>query len=129
MSFADSSFDLLFCDHGTMSFSDPHKSVPESARLLRTGGRLVFCLSSPFFLLAIDPASDQLSERLHADYFGMHQFSWPGEETVDFQIPYGEWIRLFRENDLEVERSRELRAPEDPTSTYRTAEEHAWARR
>ncbi len=36
--FADASFDVVFCDHGAMAFADPHRTVPEAARLLRPGG-------------------------------------------------------------------------------------------
>ena len=42
MPLADSSFDLVFCDHGAMSFCDPAVTLPEVARLLRPGGRFVF---------------------------------------------------------------------------------------
>ena len=31
----DRSFDIVFCDHGAMSFADPYRTVPEAARLLR----------------------------------------------------------------------------------------------
>ncbi len=36
----DASFDVVFCDHGAMSFCDPYRTVPEVARLLRPGGLL-----------------------------------------------------------------------------------------
>jgi len=44
--FAAASFDLVFCDHGALSFADPAAVLPEVARVLRTGGRLVFCHST-----------------------------------------------------------------------------------
>ena len=31
----DRSFDIVFCDHGAMTFADPYRTVPEAARLLR----------------------------------------------------------------------------------------------
>jgi SAM-dependent methyltransferase len=34
----DASFDIVFCDHGAMTFADPYRTVPEAARLLRPGG-------------------------------------------------------------------------------------------
>ena len=40
--------------------------------------------------------------RLVRGYFGMHRFEWPDEEGVDFHLGYGDWIRLFRANGLEV---------------------------
>ena len=38
----DESFDVVFCDHGAFNFTDPNRSVPEAARLLRPGGLLAF---------------------------------------------------------------------------------------
>jgi ubiquinone/menaquinone biosynthesis C-methylase UbiE len=40
--FVDGAFDLVFCDHGVMGFADPHRTVPEVARVLKAGGRFVF---------------------------------------------------------------------------------------
>lgn len=31
----DGSFDVIFCDHGAMTYADPVRTVPEAARLLR----------------------------------------------------------------------------------------------
>ena len=33
--FSDATFDVVFCDHGAMSFADPRRTVPECGRLLR----------------------------------------------------------------------------------------------
>ncbi len=125
--FRAASFDIVFCDHGAMSFADPKDTVPEAARLLRPGGLLVFCVSSPIWLMTLDPVADTTTQTLHSDYFGMRSFEWPG--SIDFQIPYGEWLRLFRDNGLAVEDLIELRAPEDAVSTYRDESERQWARR
>ena len=42
----DASFDVVFCDHGAMSFCDPYRTVPEVARLLRAGGLFAFNIST-----------------------------------------------------------------------------------
>jgi hypothetical protein len=44
-------------------------------------------------------------------------------------LPYGEWIRLFRANDFEVEDLIELRPPARATSTYDFYAPRTWARR
>ena len=49
--FADERFDLVFCDHGAMSFADPYLTVPEVARVLRPGGRFAFNIASPLIWL------------------------------------------------------------------------------
>lgn len=123
----DSAFDTVFCDYGAMLFCDPYLTVPEVARLLRPGGLFAFSTLTPISIIALDFAADTQTDRLHNDYFGMHRIEWPDE--VDFQLPYGEWVRLFRRNGFIIEDLIETRAPEGATSSYRTPEEIAWARR
>jgi hypothetical protein len=50
-------------------------------------------------------------------------------DPVAFQLPYGTWIRLFRENRLGVEDLIELRPPADASSSYRNDADREWARR
>ena len=52
-----------------------------------------------------------------------------GEGTVDFHLPYGEWIRLFREHGFVVEDLLEPRPAADATSSYRDELERDWSRR
>lgn len=124
--FCNASFDIVFCDHGAMTFADPMVTVPEVARVLRPGGRLVFNHSSPFHFVCWDDAKDRVGERLSRDYFGMRKWD---EESVDFMLPYGEWIRLFRANGFEIEDLIELRPPADAASTYGFYAPLSWARR
>ena len=123
----DASFDIVLCDHGAMSFADPYRTVPEAARLLRDGGLLAFSHESPILSICWPLDADRGGETLSLDYFGMHCLD--DGEDVSFQLPYGEWIRLFRENGFVVEDLLEIQAPAGATSTYRDAEQHAWARR
>jgi SAM-dependent methyltransferase len=126
----DASFDLVFCDHGAMSFCDPHLTVPEVARLLRPGGRFAFNISTLLRNLCF-PAGDPdaaVTRRLHGKWFGARAFDW-GDGTIDYQIPHGEWIGLFREHGLAVEDLLDLRAPKHATSTYMDYVDHGWARR
>lgn len=127
------SFDIVFCDHGAMTFADPRRAVPETARLLRQGGLLAFSMSTPLFDICWDDATDHVSEQLTIDYFGMSRLE--DAESVKFQLPYGEWIRLFRRNGLAIEDLVEPRPPEGAVTTYegwplewarRWPAEHAW---
>ena len=125
----DASFDILFCDHGAMSFADPYRTVPEAARLLRTGGLLVFNMTSPLrALVGDDPATGHPTTCLQFDYFGLRRFGSPETGAVDFQLPHGEWIRLFGRHGLLVEDLIEPRPAEAATSTYDLAPLD-WARR
>jgi SAM-dependent methyltransferase len=124
--FADGSFDVVFCDHGVMTFCDPYRTVPEAARLLRAGGVLAFNHSTPLHL--ITDAGEGATDRLHRDLFGLRQLTWP-EGTSEFQLTHGEWVRLFRREELVVEDLIELRPPEGATTTYSEFTTYDWARR
>jgi SAM-dependent methyltransferase len=123
MPFADGSFDLVFADHGAFDYCDPRVSIPESARVLRHGGLLVFSAVTP------------LASCCWTDYGPMRELVRPyfGEPertnavgAVEFQLGYAEWIEIFVAAGLVIERLLELRPPsglaEWPTSLL------AWAR-
>jgi SAM-dependent methyltransferase len=114
---AASTFDVVFCDHGAMSFCDPACSVAEVARVLRGGGRLAFAHSAPLLYLTYDEKRDRQGRRLRRPYFGIRRFHI-GEGTIDFQLPHGEWIRLFRAHGLVVDDLIELRPPKGATTTF-----------
>src|SRR5262245_53572458 len=122
------SFDVVFCDHGAMTFADPYRTVPEAARLLRSGGRFAFSHSTPLAMCCWSDRTETTERRLVGPYFGMHRFAELEEEPVEFNLPYGEWIRLFREHGFRVEALTEVRPPTGAESTYRTADETDWAR-
>jgi SAM-dependent methyltransferase len=124
--FADRSFDIVMCDHGAMTFADPRRTVPEVARVLRPGGLFAFNHASPLHFLCWEDDKDRVSDRLARDYFGMRKWD---EETVDFMLPYGEWIGLFRANGLEVEELIEPRPPAAARTTYPWYAPLDWARR
>ena len=122
---ADDSFDIVFCDYGAMTFADPYRTVPEAARLLRRGGLLAFSHGSPVLELCWPDEAERAGDRLVRDYFGMHRI----EPEPAFQLPYGEWIRLFRAHGFEVLDLIEPRPAPDAVSSYRDDQERAWSRR
>jgi SAM-dependent methyltransferase len=126
--FASESFDLVFCDHGAMSFCDPARSVPEVARLLRPTGRLVFNKATLLLYLTWDPAKQRQTKKLHASPFEQVQWSFESG-TIDFQLSYGEWLRTFRDAGFDVVDLVELRAPTDGETTYDEFVPFDWARR
>lgn len=69
--FEAQSFDLILSDHGAMSWADPARAVPEAARVLRAGGRLIFCATSVFMLLVGWDDEVGPSNHLECDYFGL----------------------------------------------------------
>jgi SAM-dependent methyltransferase len=125
----DASFDVVFCDHGAMTFADPYATVPEVARLLRPGGLFAFSHSTPLALLCFDEQVDTMASELRRDLFELHRIAWLDDEPVEFNLPIGEWIALFRHSGFAIEDLIEVQPPEGAVSTYRSAEETAWARR
>jgi SAM-dependent methyltransferase len=122
----DQSFDVVFCDYGAFTWADPRKLVPECARLLRYGGLLAFSVVSPLLDIFWDSERDVIDERPRNNYFELGRFE--DEETVSFQLPYGEWIRLLRANGFEIEDLIEIRPPERATTSYDLVPLE-WARR
>jgi ubiquinone/menaquinone biosynthesis C-methylase UbiE len=125
--YPDASFDIVFCDHGAMTFADPYLTVPEVARLLKPGGLFAFSHASPILVISWALDAERAGDRLVYDYFGMHASD--DCETIDFNLPYGEWIRLFRRNGFTVEDLIEPRPAADAVSTYRDELEREWSRR
>jgi SAM-dependent methyltransferase len=124
----DASFDLVLSEYGASIWVDPYRWIPEAARLLRAGGRLVFLRNSTLVILC-SPDEVPASETLQRPQFGMHRFEWP-EGGVEFHLGHGEWIDLLRANGFEIERLVEVQAPADAEThgyyAYVTAE---WAKK
>ena len=124
----DASCDLVLSEYGASIWVDPNRWIPEAARLLRPGGRVIFLCNSPLVVLCSEDAG-AATATLQRPLFGMHRFEWAGEVGVEFHLPHGRWIELLRANGLEVERLIEVQAPADAEThefyAYVTAE---WAR-
>jgi hypothetical protein len=75
-----------------------------------------------------EDGSKPATPELLRDYFGMHRFEWADDNSVEFHLGYGDWIRLLRENDFEVENLIELRPPEGAATSYPFVKLD-WARR
>jgi SAM-dependent methyltransferase len=128
MPFADGSFDIVFCDWGAMTFADPYEAVPEVARVLRAGGLFAFCAGTPLVDCTWPGDAEHPSEQLLVDYWSLHRID-DNDGMTNFQLPYGEWIRVFVTNGFTIESLLELRPPAGAQSTYRGSDDRAWARR
>jgi SAM-dependent methyltransferase len=128
--FADASFDLVFCDHGATSFTDPHILVPEVARVLRRGGRFVFNIASPFVWVCWGDDDQPAGRTLRRPYFDLGRTAIEDETgtTVEWPLPYGEWIRIFASSGLRIEDLIELRPDPDASTTYTSYAALEWSR-
>ncbi len=126
--FRDASFDLILSEYGGLTWADPYATLPECARLLRPGGRLAFLKISTLLEVCWPLGSAVAGDELVMDWFGLHRLVEPADSSVAFDLPPGEWIRLFREHGLVVESLRELRPPADAAPSRHAFVTLDWAR-
>jgi SAM-dependent methyltransferase len=125
----DASFDLAISEYGASIWADPYAWIPEAARLLRPGGRLIFLVNGTLLMLTVpDEDGVPAGDRLLRPYFGMYRFEWPdNDDSVEFHLGYGDYIRLLRTSGFDVEDLIELRPDVGPDPhNYRYAT-NAWA--
>jgi SAM-dependent methyltransferase len=123
-------FDLVVSEYGASIWADPYRWIPEAARLLRPGGKLVFLCNSTLAILC-SPDSGRVQDCLLRPQFGMYRFDWRSEDGgIEFHLSHSAWIRLLRTNGFEVLDLMEVQAPVDaedhPHYDYVSAD---WARR
>jgi SAM-dependent methyltransferase len=123
-----SAFDVVFCDHGALSFCEPDVVLAECARVLRPGALLAFCCTHPLLYLTFDVERDRQTRELRMPYdrLGRMDF-WEG--TIDWALPPGRWVRVLRAHGFDIEDLVELCAPEGTTTTYENFAPPRWARR
>lgn len=127
-------FDLICSDHGGLTYADPRDVIPEAARLLRPGGRLVFNTSTPWVAACWSADTESVVDYLQAPYFGMVGFmghdglrSYERGDLVEFQLPYGEWVRSLVGSGFVIEDLVELHPPDDGETTYTSYVPREWA--
>jgi ubiquinone/menaquinone biosynthesis C-methylase UbiE len=125
--FRDETFDVVFCDHGATVFAPPENIVSEASRVLKPTGLFAFCMSTPIRDMCFDPDLGEVKSELAAVYFELS--ACDDGQTVEHQLPYGAWIRLFRRHGLAVDDLVEIQAPADGKTTYADFVPADWARK
>ncbi len=126
----DESFDIAISEYGASIWCDPHLWIPEAARLLRSGGELVFLVNGAILMMCMPETDEEgaATGSLLRPYFGMHRFEWDDDIGVNFQLGYGDWIRLLRATGFDITDMIEVRPGPDATTTYPWANLE-WARK
>jgi SAM-dependent methyltransferase len=104
------SFDLVVSDYGVAPWCDPARWLPEAARLLRPGGRLVFLTNSVLAGMCVPAEGGVAGERLLRPQRDLARIAWPGG-GFEHHPGHGDWVRELRAAGLVVEALHELHAP------------------
>lgn len=125
--FPNDIFDFAISEYGASLWADPYQWIPEVARVLRTGGLLVFMTCHVISQLCCpDDESSRNQTQLLRPYLGLYRLPWSDPPTVEFQLPHGEWIALLREHGFVIDKLLEIGAPENGVSKYEWADAN-WA--
>jgi SAM-dependent methyltransferase len=116
--YPDASFDLAISEYGASIWADPYAWIPEAARLLRPGGRLVFLVNSTTLMLCMPDDERPATAEMIRPLRGLHRLEWSDDDSVNFALSHGDWIRLLRANRFAVGDLVELWPAEDATTTF-----------
>ena len=109
--FPDESFDFAISEYGAAIWSDPYLWIPEAARILKSGGRLVFLRNGILTALCTPPGNDPAGTTLVRDYFGLNRIEWNEKDPEEFHLATGPMIRLLVQSGFVVENLIDIQAP------------------
>ena len=116
--FGDASFDLAISEYGASIWADPFKWIPEAARVLRPGGRLIYLVNATTLMLCMPDAEEPATATMVRPLRGLHRLEWSDDNSVNFALSHGEWIRLLRSSGFAVEGLVELWPADDATTSF-----------
>lgn len=109
------SFDLVVSEYGAAPWCDPAEWLPEAARVLRPGGRLVFLTNSVLVGLCVPSDEGFAGEQLLRPQRDLCPVAWPGG-GVEHHPGHGQWIRLLGEAGFVVDALHELQPASDAST-------------
>lgn len=126
--FDKSSFDCAISEYGASVWCDPSYWLREAHRLLRPEGILIFFTNGAMLVTCTPPDGGTAGTSLVRDYFSRYRLEFPGEDTVEFHLTHGDWVRALRDSGFVLEDLIEVRPPmgTEPRLEFASIE---WARR
>jgi len=122
-----STFDLVLSEYGASVWCDPALWIPEAARLLKPGGRLVFLTNSVLVTLCVPGDEGHASPTLQRSQRSISRVQWPGG-GIEFHPSHSDWIGLLRHSGFHVDTLHELYAsPDNATPEYYDIATADWA--
>ena len=122
-------FDLVVSEYGAGPWCDPKRWLPEAARLLRPGGRLIFLTNSVLAGLCVPADEGVAGDRLLRGQRELNPIEW-ADGGVEHHPGHGDWIRELRAAGFVVDALHELYPPDDaPTHEYYEIVTAEWAGR
>lgn len=109
-------FDIVFCDHGAMTYSKTRETLMEVNRVLLKGGTFAFNIGSPLQEICYNMKNEAVDKKLHQSYFELSPFEEDG--FVYQQHTLSDWIKLFIETGFQITGLIELRPNKTSKSTY-----------
>jgi hypothetical protein len=80
---------------------------------------LTFLVNGALLMLCLPDADDTpAGSTMLRPYFGMRRIEWSSDDSVEFHLPHGEWVRLRRRTGFDVEDLVEVRPPAGATTRY-----------
>ncbi len=121
--FNDESFDFAISEYGAALWADPYQWIPEVSRVLKPGSELVLYTDHMISFMTDNGLAEPEGEwttTLQRSYFDSYRTLWSedGSDGVEYHLPPGEWINLFRKTGFVVDALIELPAPIGATSPF-----------
>ena len=116
--FDDASFDVAISEYGASIWADPRVWIPEAARILRPGGELIFLINSTLLMLCMPDEERPATKELIRPLRGLHRLEWSSDQSVNFALSHGDWIRVLRQSGFAIENLVELWPADDATTDF-----------
>lgn len=121
--FADESFDFAISEYGAALWADPYEWIPEVGRVLKPGSQLVIYTDHMISYMTdngLDEPDGEWTETLLRSYFDSFKTKWSddGSDGIEYHLPPGKWIALFREAGFVIDELLELPVPDGAVSPF-----------